>query len=283
MLQHRPVLLTLTMDSSCLSSLSFLWLLCTLQDTSKYSKLVQEDRMITIQDGRKSRARKTSLWKQRCVPSEQESNLRYAGAALILLVGIYKHPRCLKTMAVVSSLETKCINLQLTAIAQIFRVPKKSTTLNIFQPCSTERYTVSKISEWEKKCAKQNCYSHGDLCTLRLLGGMWGCVPRVSSTIPPLRLMPLALGPFLKLVASPSEVLLGRLKAREKPGKMETWDKIQLQITIDVRLYIYNIYIYQCLLTFRKVYVTQKICYESSAVHEFCMACFFGMSICWGL
>eukprot|EP00434_Breviolum_minutum_P019791 symbB.v1.2.017463.t1/scaffold1361.1/size175804/3 len=39
------------------------------QDTSKYSKLVQEDRMITI----------------------EESNLRYAGAALILLVGIYKY------------------------------------------------------------------------------------------------------------------------------------------------------------------------------------------------
>lgn len=38
------------------------------QDT-KYSKLVKEDRMITI----------------------QESNLRYAGAALILLVGIYKY------------------------------------------------------------------------------------------------------------------------------------------------------------------------------------------------
>lgn len=170
MLQHRPVLLTLTMDSSCLSSLSFLWLLCTLQDTSKYSKLVQEDRMITIEDGRKVAPGITSLWKQRCVPSEQESNLRYAGAALILLVGIYKPPGCLKTMAVVSSLETKCISWQPTATAQIFRVPKKSTTLNIFQPCSTERYTTSKISEWESM--RQICYSHGDLCTLGRYVGM---------------------------------------------------------------------------------------------------------------
>ena len=66
MLQHRPVLLTLTMDSSCLSSLSFLWLLCTLQDTSKYSKLVQEDRMITIEDGRKSCQENKSLKAKMC-------------------------------------------------------------------------------------------------------------------------------------------------------------------------------------------------------------------------
>ncbi|CAK8986199.1 unnamed protein product [Durusdinium trenchii] len=39
------------------------------ETTGKYTKLVQEDRMITV----------------------EESNLRYAGAALILLIGIYKY------------------------------------------------------------------------------------------------------------------------------------------------------------------------------------------------
>ena len=114
----------------------------TLANIPSWSKKIEWSLSRTAE----SRARKTSLWKQRCVPSEQESNLRYAGAALILLVGIYKPPRCLKTMAVVSSLETKCINWQPTAVAQIFRVPKKSTTLNMFQPCSTERYTIS--NQW---------------------------------------------------------------------------------------------------------------------------------------
>lgn len=49
-----------------LVQLVFLWLLCTLQATSKYSKLVQEDRMITIEDGRKSRQENKSLKAKMC-------------------------------------------------------------------------------------------------------------------------------------------------------------------------------------------------------------------------
>ena len=153
--------------------------------------------MITIEDGRKSRQENKSLKAKMCAkrtgiqPSICRSRSHLVGWHL-------QAPEMF-----VSSLETKCINWQPTAIAQIFRMPKKSTTLNLFQPCSTERFTVSKISEHENQCAKFAI----PLDIFAPWGGMWGCVRRVSSTIPPLRLMPLALGPFLKLVASPSEVL----------------------------------------------------------------------------
>ena len=72
----------------------FFALFRTLANIPSWSKKIEWSLSRTAE----SRARKTSLWKQRCVPSEQESNLRYAGAALILLVGIYKHLRCLSVL-----------------------------------------------------------------------------------------------------------------------------------------------------------------------------------------